>query len=290
MKFKVSLQDQLAMKLKAAAGGITQAHFAQAKKAMRDLTIQAHEQAIVMAGQRLNSTKQKYIDNLDYDASGDNHWTVTLHGDAAYLEEGFGGFDMIKAGLARGPKSKKSKAGYNYVVIPFEHSEGPARPNHRQHNQPVQIGQANETTKGSLAQDLQRLKKAFGHIDGSGKNKPLLNPDGSNFVGKAYTIKQSSLGPWEYENAFGGQDRTPMEGQPINKNLSGLTAIQWEQKLKGGGSRLRTSYLTWRVASENPMAAGKWQHPGFDGARIFPDLESWCVSQINVKLREIFGS
>jgi|GEM_PF-4012310 len=284
MKFKVTLGDQLAMKMAAAAGAITTAHMLAAKKAMRDLTIAAHEKAIEMAGQRLNTTKQKYMDNLDYDVSGDNSWTVTLHGDAAYLEEGYGSYDMIKAGLARGPKSKVSKAGYRYVVIPMDHSEKYASPRNPRHLDPVQIGQAGESTKGTLAADLRRLKQVFGHRDDSGKNVPLTNSSGDPVMGKAYTIKQTPFGPWEYTNANGIKKIEAIGGAPINKNLSGLTAIQWKDK----ANRTQTAYLTWRVASENPASQGKWQHPGFDGARIFPDLEQWAVNTIGVKLREIF--
>ena len=284
MIFKVSLAQQLEYRIAEAAGQITAAHARAAQSAMKDLAIATYAKAQEMAAQRLHSTRQKYIDNLSFDQAGEGHWMVTLHGDAAYLEEGYGSYDMIKQGLARGPKSKVSKRGYRYVVIPFEHSTKAAGAGHPQHNQPVQIGQPQETTKGSLAQDLKRLKKSFEIPD------TYKDVNGNPIYGKVFTVTKNPLSPqWHYKDVLGQHDTANITGKQIHPNLAGLTGIQWEQKLRGGGSRTRTAYMTWRVASENPEVQGKWIHPGFDGARVFPDLEMWAVQQINQRLREIFS-
>lgn len=278
MRFKVSLAEQLALRIASAAGQITMARAKAAQQVMRELAEDTHNKAQEMAGQRLNSTRQKYIDNLSFDQVGDNHWALTLNADAAYLEEGYSTFDMIKAGLTRGPKSKMSKKGHRYVSIPFEHAQAPGKSNHPQHDVPVQRGQQSETTKGNLAKDLMRLKQSFG-LKGTFKDQ-----NGNPIYGKVFTVTKNPLGPmWNYSDVLGNKDTAIMEGKEIHKNLAGLTGIQYK-----AGSKTKTAYMTWRTASENPESAGKWIHPGFDGAKIFPDLEQWAVQRIGQKLRDIF--
>lgn len=286
MRFKVSLADSIHIKIANAAEQLSQAHIRAAQSAMRDLAVETYAKAQEMASQRLNSTRQKYADSLSFDQAGDNHWVITLDGDAKYLEEGYPSFNQIEAGLARGPKSKVSKAGHRYVVIPFEHKQAAAAKGHPMHDVAVQRGQAAETTKGNLAEDLKRLKKIFGI-----KN-PIMGPGGQAVQGKAWSITKNEFGPqWSYSDAAGSQMTAAITGgRPIHKNLQGITGVQFQQKTRGGGERTKTAHMTWRIASENPNAKGKWIHPGFSGAKIFPDLEQWAASQLNMRLREIFDT
>ena len=59
------------------------------------------------------------------------------------------------------------------------------------------------------------------------------------------------------------------------KNLDGLTKYQ-----NNYGKRAQSSYVTYRRVSENTPSS-KWNHPGYKGAKIFPDLEQFVSEQID---------
>lgn len=283
MKLKFSVPNDFGKFLEQAVMSSNNSRLAAAREAISEISTQAYAKANEMAADRLKSTRQKYIDHLKFEQVGPAHWTITLESGASYLEDGYPGFDQIKAGLARGPKSRMGKTGYRYVRIPFEHSEGPARTGHPSSSTLVQKGQVNETTKGSMSQDLKRLNRIFG-------GKDTVSTAQGPVIGKAWTITKSSTGPqWTFKDALGRQQTTTVEG--IHPNLSGVTKIQWEQKVRGGGSRVRSAYLSWRTASENPSTRtpGTWLHPGFKGAKIFPDLEKWIFDTFKARMEELFG-
>lgn len=282
MKFKFSVQNDFGKILEAAVMSSNDSRIAAAREAISEISSQAYAKANEMASDRLKTTRLKYIDHLKFEQVGPAHWTITLEEGAAYLENGYSSFDQIKAGLARGPKSRISKKGYRYVRVPFEHSEGPGKTSHPMNPVPVQRGQVNETTKGNMAKDLSRLQKIFG-------GKETVSTAQGPVIGKAWSITKSPNGPqWTFKDALGRQQTSTIEG--VHPNLSGVTKIQWEQKLRGGGTRTRSAYLSWRTASEDPgRTPGTWIHPGFSGAKIFPDLEKWISDTFKARMEELFG-
>lgn len=282
MKLKFSVPNDFGKFLEDAVMSSSNTRIAAARDAISEISSQAYAKANEMASDRLKSTRLKYIDHLKFEQVGPTHWTISLEEGAAYLENGYPSFDQIKAGLARGAKSKISKSGYRYVRVPFEHSEGPAKASHPSNSIPVQRGQVNETTKGNMANDLKRLQRIFG-------GKETVSTAQGPVIGKAWSITKSTTGPqWTFKDALGRQQTTTIEG--VHPNLSGVTKVQWEQKLRGGGSRIRSAYLSWRTASENPnRTPGTWIHPGFQGAKIFPDLEKWVTDTFKARMEELFG-
>lgn len=76
---------------------------------------------ILLADQQLHTTKQKYIGAISIKGTGidtsvvlsETEWIV------ARIENGFPSFDM-KPGMLKGPKSKVSKNGIRYNIIPIK--------------------------------------------------------------------------------------------------------------------------------------------------------------------------
>lgn len=50
------------------------------------------------------------------------------------------------------------------------------------------------------------------------------------------------------------------------------------EEFKGRGPARATQYVLLRTVSDNPLARGKWDHPGIKAARIFPEVERWAES------------
>ncbi len=59
------------------------------------------------------------------------------------------------------------------------------------------------------------------------------------------------------------------------KNLEGLVKIQ-----KQYGKTTQSTYMTFRRVSSNSDAS-KWIHPGYQGARIFPDVERFIEQDLD---------
>jgi hypothetical protein len=286
MRITVNLQD--VYQIVTAAKQISEIQARRAQEIARDVAQQTYGKAMEMASDRLKSTKQTYIDNLDYD-EGDGLYTITLKADAAHLELGYGSFDMKKGMLdskaivqvgkrAGQPWVQRGKSGYRYAAVPFTHGpEGAAKPGHPEYNRKIQIGKPTQTTKGSLMQDLKALKEAFGV-------QQIFNSQGDYITGKAWSITKSVMGPqWTYQDVTGRKQTKTIQANPL---LSGLTGIQWQQKKRGGGFTNRTANLTWRMVSENPMAKSKFIHPGFRGIQAFPDLERYVIQTFMQRLQE----
>lgn len=277
---KIKLRDEILKHIVENAQKITAAKKAAAQAAMRQVALAAEGQARRMASTRLGGTAQMYVDALHFTSPSENVYMVILGAEASHLELGYPSFDMLAAGLARGPKSKLSKEGYRYVSIPFEHKKAVATPGHPEHGRMVQIGQPQETTRGSLAADL---KAAISMAEKSlnMERKSVRGLGGTPVVGKAWTMTPTDAG-LKFKDVLGNMGQASDPG--ISPLLHGLTAYQRVDR----AGRVQKGYVTFRTASEK-YAGQKWIHPGFDGAHVFRDLEKWAKSELDAMLREIFS-
>jgi hypothetical protein len=288
IRFRVSLQDQFATRLKDYATGLTQTKMQAARDVARDVAIEAHEKAREMAGERLHSTKMDYLRALSFDERN-GLYIITLDGSAAHLEDGYSSFPMVpgmmnsnaivKTGKRAGqPWVRIGKDGHRYAAVPFEHNEAAAKSGHPDFDQKVRIGQPGETTKGNLARDLKQLRETFGD---SGITR---GPDGQAVQGKTATWVKSDMGPqWSFRDAFGNASTRTVQADPM---LSGLTKFQYQVDKRGGGKVDKSAFLTWRIASEKHP--DKFVHPGYRGAKVFPDLLEWTNNTLAARITELF--
>ncbi len=282
MRVKVTAQDILGKQIAESLRNVNEALQNSVDRTLGDVAQQAFEKAKELADSRLYTTRQQYKNALDYQKIGRNIYAITLDASASHLEEGYDTFDM-KPGLLHLGKSipkatggtkgiQVSKAGYRYRAIPFEHSNAPANPTHPLHNQPVQIGKPQQTTLGDLMKDAKRLKATADRMAQGYLPK--------NAQGKIWTALSDPLNRNRVAVRFqGGQQASFDLGKPIDSRLVGMVKMRREiTNPKTGKTSTKTAYMTFRMVSENPKYANKWIHPGFKGAKIFPDLQRWAES------------
>jgi hypothetical protein len=285
------LGADLSDEISAIGGAVAQGINARVKKVAED----SRKKASMWADTRLSRTKQQYQNALSVKQVEPGVWAVILDADAAHLETGYGSFDM-KPGLLHLGKDipgnsniKVSKSGFRYRAIPFDHSQAPANDEHPLHNAVVQKGQEQQTTMGSLADDLKMVLKQ------TGLNKTSRDANGNPIIGKVATVTPGKGFGDVIVKRFGpggGSTKTDLDvvGETsipniLDPRLAGLTKYQFQPQ---GSKKVRTAYVTFRIVSEKQT--GKWIHPGIDGARIFPDLAQWAertlVEEIEKYLRD----
>jgi hypothetical protein len=274
-------------------GAITP-YLVSAQGIVQQLRDDGYDYAQALASERLNTTVQTYLNALKKVEPTPDTWTIILEPSAVYLEEGYSGFDQIAAGLAKNGKYSE-KTGRRYIRVPFEHVQSFGNKGHPQNPIKVQMGLPSQTgtTKGSLAQDLKRLKKIFAPNDPGitmmpqqpgqfGPQQPVL--------GKVWSIAKAPEGPqWEYREFHTDmKSRMELEKQP-SPLLSGLTKVQFQTD-KGS---VKSKYLTWRTATDPrvpEMTHGKppWVHPGFEGVHIMQDVEKYISDEFAKRINELF--
>ena len=101
--------------------------------AIEQLSLNAYNEAQRLAMQRLNTTRENYLNSLKYEKLEDNLYVVYLdpnNAQANHTESGYSGFDL-KPGLLNGPKSRKTKTG-RMNIIPLASQPYSKQPTSRQ--------------------------------------------------------------------------------------------------------------------------------------------------------------
>lgn len=299
MRLKFSASN-LAAAISQEIGSAIAAANSTAKGIVSNLADQAYYKAREMAGVRLNSTSQQYIDALKMEKVGDDMYSVSLDESSEYLENGYPSYDM-KAGLLKTSKGysdlppgkggsrggvKMSKKGYRYRSIPFEQNQAASKSGHPQNQQPVQ---AHQTSLGNVA------PMAYGDLMSAAKDltkraNKITSANGVGGTGKVWTIQQNPLNTMQaiVKDKAGNQTTLDLKA-PMDSRLKGMMRVDYEVEKRGGGKMNKSQYVTFRTVSENPKQKGKWIHPGFAGAKVFPDLEIWAENQLTKLMEEAFG-
>lgn len=255
---------------------------------VQQLRDDGYDYAQTLASERLHSTVHKYLGALKKVEPSPDTWTIVLEPSAVYLEEGYSGFDQIAAGLAKNGHYSE-KTGRRYVRIPFEHVQAFGKGSHPMNPVKVQMGLPSQTgtTKGSMAQDLKRLKAIFAPNDPAITNYPGTN---TPIKGKVWSISKAPEGPqWQYREFNSDmKSRMELEKQP-SPLLSGLTKVQFET----GTGKMKSKYMTWRTATDprKPITAHSkppWIHPGYEGAHIMRDVEQYISEEFAKRVNDLF--
>jgi hypothetical protein len=232
---KYSLEEEM-KKFGLQLTNMTAAITDKAKKSLGLLQIQTYELIVKKAQEKIknDATRKIYLENLGKINDSDTVYAVYLKKGAEWIEDDVKPHSMIP-GLVNGPKSKVSKKGHRYNIIPFNHN----KPDNQNSRSQMQL-------KNIVSQELRGLGL---HKTIKIKGKPI--------IGKA-----ASIDLWG-------------EGIPVSKQgrslLQGLTIYQREVKMKNGKSKIARDIMTFRVVSEN-SAPGSWQHPGSQGKHIFEEV------------------
>jgi hypothetical protein len=222
--------------------------------------------------------------NIHLDTISPNVHVITLTGSAYFIEEGIPpGTDMkTDKWLFKSQKTKVSKDGNRYLVIPFEHSKGPS----------LQTGYEKNLTdrvKFELkAQNKLRKKNGLPQIPWAG-----IEYD------KHGKPKEGMLHEFNFE---GGKASKKWTSDPLER-LRVYQAVEKDEqgnakKTAGGKPKVSRSWMTFRTASENPKInpetgtapKDKFIHPGFTAKKFMDKSAEWCEQEFyNKILPEIFA-
>jgi hypothetical protein len=223
LKFEIDI-EALAATFKEEAQKVQEALY----EGVKALSAMTYARTVELANEKLHTTREQYIEALDYKEISKGVWVVSLSEKMLWLEEGKDAGSMVDDLLKKNPKTAKD--GTKYKVIPFEHSKSPSRmtPMHQ-----------------SLVEDLKKELKSrsipFKKIE--------KNADGSPRVGKLHSLNIASPLP------------TPRASHPI---FHGLTIYQ----SKTPSGKMRRDIMTFRIVSEKHKQTGKWVYPGLEAYKL----------------------
>ena len=89
-------------------------------EALKNLAKATYAEMVEQAKQTLVTSREDYLKDLEFDEIGKNTYMIWLEGASNYIEDGWNPFNQVP-GLVNGPKSKSSKSGYRYNIVPFRH-------------------------------------------------------------------------------------------------------------------------------------------------------------------------
>ena len=90
------------------------------REQVKTIALQVFERCQLLADQKLNTTKKIYTNSLKF-VENESGYDIILEGDIANaLENGWKRFDM-KEYFQKSSKTKRSKSGGWYLVVPFRH-------------------------------------------------------------------------------------------------------------------------------------------------------------------------
>ncbi len=209
---------------------------------------------------------------------------ITLSGSAYWIEEGIPPNTDMKTDrwLFKSKKTKTSKDGHRYLVIPFEHSKGPSQQTGFEKNLTDRI-------KFELkAQNKIRKRNGLPQIPWAGIETDKNGKPREGFL---------------HEFNFGGtKAKSTWSDKPLDR-LRVYQAIEKDEKgktklTKGGKAKVSRSFMTFRTASENPTPdpktgvspSEKFIHPGFTAKKFMDKSAEWAEQEFyNRVLPEIFA-
>lgn len=202
---------------------------------------------------KLKSSAEEYMAALKIETLNDGVIEVTLNPDnflAMAAEEGASAWDMKTTHL-KSPKTKISKNGHKYLVIPIQ-----------QLKSTVTSG----TERGQALQE---------------KIKTLLNDSGTIY-------KPTTRSPFQVKNSPYVQ--TMERVMSSDPELQGLMRVrQWNsmEHAQSGKSPRMSQFVLFRVMSDNPNQKDRWKHPGIKARHIFRGVELWSNSVLPELLSKI---
>lgn len=223
---------------------LSQEATAKAKQAIQKLALTAHARITQEAQDKLKSTREKYLSALkiqNLESSADQEiWSVTLDKSAGWIEDGYPSGEMIDRILKGGKPAKRSKKGFEYKVIPFDHSK----------KAPSRTSAAQQRLANYVKTELKKQ-----NLDGIIKDPTTGLPK----IGKVASVKIT--------------DKNQPVGRFNRKLLDGLTIYQREIKTSTGKVKIKKDIMTFRTISSSQKGSGMWETKGFKGLKAFEKVE-----------------
>lgn len=257
----------------------------EAKKALskgvKDLAVAAETHLLELAKGELNPALFKVFqgdkkENIRLDTIDANTHVITLSGSAYWIEEGIEpGSDMkTDRWLFKSKKTRTSKEGYRYLVIPFEHSKAPSLQTGYEKNLTDRVKfELKAQNRLRAKSDLKKIPWMGIETDEQGKPKEGLIHEFDFKGGKAKQHWTSD--PLERLRVY----------QAVERDSDGK-----EKLAKNGKPKVTRSWMTFRTASENPKSKDKFIHPGYTGKKFMDKTADWAETEFyNKILPDIFA-
>ena len=211
--------------------------------------------------------------NIRIDTISPNVHVITLTGSAYWIEEGIPPQTDMKTDqwLFKSKKTKTSKDGYRYLVIPFEHSKGPSLQTGYEKNLTDRVKfELKAQNRVRKTQGLPQIPWAGIELDKKGNPKEGLVHEFDFSGGKAKSSWTSD--PLARLRVY----------QAIEKDASGNP-----KKTKGGKIKTTRSWMTFRTASESPKPnpetgvspKEKFIHPGYTAKKFMDKSAEWAEQE-----------
>lgn len=232
------------------------------KDAVRKLATATHGHILEEVQNKLHSSRQKYIDALQYEQVDENTWFIKLDPSAFFIEEGLPQGEMIenllktgrpnKSKLGGGPKGqvKTAKDGSRYRVIPFEQNKGPT----------------SQTPKQKSMTDMVKAEMKSRNIP---YGKIEKNADGQPKTGLLHS----------FDVVQRGRGALPPMAKSAAAMLQGVRVYQTKLTDKSGKETVKKGIFTFRVVSSKAMGSGKWVHPGIEAKKFMDEAFEWAQKE-----------
>jgi hypothetical protein len=208
---------------------------------VKQVASMTHAKTQELASEKLKSTRQLYLNNLEFKEIEMGIWVVSLDQPALFIEEGRKSGSMIPDLLRR--NAKTAKDGSRYKAIPFQHNKPPS-----------QTPRKSEEIVSLVKSELKARNIPYKKIE--------YNADGSPKLGRLHVIKDI-------------QSPRP-SARASHGVLDSLTIYQ--TKLPSG--KIRRDIMTFRVASTKHEGS-KWIHPGMEGKKFMDEALEWAEKIFN---------
>jgi hypothetical protein len=236
------------------------------------LAAQTYGHAVELAQDTLHSSRDTYLQSLELKQIDENTWSVMLHPEAMWIEEGMSRHEMIddllfgKNGRTQVTTAKDGMS--QYKVIPFKVNKAP-----------------NAST--AATRELQSILKKTFKEQNITYGKKEVDADGKPLTGTLHKLDildkplKTANGPGQGLGNI-GDVKQGMSGIPW---LKGVNVIQ--RQLRGGDGKIRTSrdIMTFRIVSTKQRGTGRWVHPGIEGKKIIDKTFAWASNQWNQEMK-----
>jgi hypothetical protein len=244
--------------------------------AQRELANQTFSRITEMAGERLHSRLDMFIQNfkIDEGESPADTSVITLLGEAVWIDEGLPK-DFLREKLLNGKNAQHGKNG-RYAVVPFNHGPGQGHTNTPSYNLDL-VNVVHEAMK--------KQKIPWATIARDDQGRPIM--------GKVYSQKIDSRKIKHPTRWFGGAGMgegplgAPRQGHTGTPFLAGAAVYQRMDKVfdkvqkKEVEKPGRYVYTFRTISDAHPE---KWHHPGLEPTNLMQSGYDWAMETLEKEI------
>lgn len=218
---------------------------------VKKLAVSTHAKVIELAQENLHTTRDKYIEALDFEEIVPGVWVVSVDlSKVGWLEEGRSPGSMIDDLLKSG--ANVSKEGFRYKAIPFDYGKPPSK-----------LSEYAQRYVNTIKAELKKRSIPFKRIETDATGSPRL--------GRLHRFNIPSTYP------------TAKAQFPA---LHGLSIYQRQM----GTNNIRRDIVTFRMVSDKHKMDNRWFHPGITAKKFLDKAMEWAEKEFeNEILPTILG-